>query len=220
MSRRVRVTLNLKSLLLLLSLFFCLLCATDNQKAVEKLPTDLKNCPQLDNHACCQRPSLWFWPLACEILFLSIWTEQHFFLFCVCVCFFCLCDAFVPKGILLYESLWWWLCKFHIFSSLHFLIAQVPSSHLASASVSPFSLLLLSLCPSWPSNIFLHHTLLTICAFPLDCPSLNVCLALFAVRMTPFVRPLVMANTNTLKAYLIMTSRRWQSLFLNSHFSF
>lgn len=96
--------------------------------------------------------------------------ELNNIFFCVlCVWFFfffCLCDAFVPKGILLYESLWWWLCKFHIFSSLHFLIAQVPSSHLASASVSPFSLLLLSLCPSWPPNIFLHHTLLTICAFP------------------------------------------------------
>lgn len=188
MSRWVRVTLNLKSLLLLLSLFFCLFCATDNQKAPnrpKKLSTAWQSCLLLAAFIVVLTSGLWN-----LVSFYLNWTT-FFSVFCVCgfLFFFCLCDAFVPKGILLYESLWWWLCKFHIFSSLHFLIAQVPSSHLASASVSPFSLLLLSLCPSWPPNIFLHHTLLTICAFPLDCPSLNVCLALFAVRTMTVIVP-------------------------------
>lgn len=72
------------------------------------------------------------------VLTSSLW---NLFSFCVelnnlflCVCVFAVCDALVRKGILLYESLWWWLCKFHLFSSLLPVIAQVPASHLACAS--------------------------------------------------------------------------------------
>lgn len=74
--------------------------------------------------------------------FFLFWTDELFF----CVFVFCVCDAFVHKGILLYESLWWWLCKFHVcmyvctyVSSLLAVIAQFPTSQLAFAPLSSSS---------------------------------------------------------------------------------
>lgn len=113
-----------------------------------------KSCPRLTT----PRPSRF--PSVASIVVLSslFWTEQ---LLSVCLCF-SVCYAFVHKGILLYESLWRWLCKFNMFSSLHPVITQVPTCHLAYASSCLFFLLLVpsfSSClplfpslvdPSWP----------------------------------------------------------------------
>lgn len=124
-----------------------------------------KNYPHwdLNNHAYCQWP-----PLCCWTLWnLSVLNWTSFL--CVCV-FACVCDAFVHKGILLYESLWWWLCKFHLFSSLLPVIAQVPTSHPACASprrafsssssslyLPPLALLLIYI--SWPAFVLTLHSL-------------------------------------------------------------
>ena len=59
----------------------------------------------------------------------SLCFELNNFFLCVCACVM----LFVHKGILLYESLWWWLCKFHMFSSLLAVIARVPTSRPACA---------------------------------------------------------------------------------------
>ena len=126
---------------------------------VELYDTDHTNSPHwhLDDHAHRQWP-----PLCCWTLWnLSVlnWTTSFL---CVCV-FACVCDAFVHKGLLLYESLWWWLCKFHLFSSLLPVIAQVPnsSSCLCLAvppppSLPPFPHLLLLLTPASPSFTDIH----------------------------------------------------------------
>lgn len=101
-----------------------------------------------------QRPSLCCWTLVWDFLFLSVLNWQTF---SVCL-FFCACDTFVHKGILFYESLWWWLCKFHVYmhvrfvTSCHSLVPYVtnhfhaPLSSSSSSSFPPW----LYVCSSYP----------------------------------------------------------------------
>ena len=75
----------------------------------------------------CQQPSMCPWTLVPNFL---LFLLSFFFVLIMFLCScFCVCGVFVHKGILLYESLWWWLCKFHFYSCLASLPSLSFSSH-------------------------------------------------------------------------------------------
>lgn len=74
--------------------------------------------------------------LLCDILFPSVLMIFSLSV-CLSVCVFLLlgaCDAFwSTKGILLNESLWWWLCKFNLFMYVCMCPSYFTSIHLPLA---------------------------------------------------------------------------------------